>query len=693
MRISESWLREWVNPTLTCAQLCERLTMAGLEVESIISLAEFIKADTNANIFSSFQQDNIIDIAITPNRGDCLSIKGLAREIAALTQVSWTPVVIPTISAKHQDQIPIKLIAEAQCPRYVGRVIRDVNVQAATPQRLKQRLHVAGIRLINPIVDITNYVMIELGQPMHAFDLDTIHQELQIRLAQEGESIHLLDGSEKILDVETLIIADKERPLAIAGVMGGLDSGVTMQTQSIFLESAFFDSLLIARQRQFYGLNSESAYRFERYVDPTIQRDAIERATQLILEIAGGKADDVIEVFHEKYIPNQYTLTISYNEINSLLGTEIPQATIESIFTALKFNFQKKDHTLIVTIPSYRPDLRLLADLAEEVARFYGYEKIPTHLPLLPFQINQAQQTIQDNANICQLLRDQGFHEIISYGFVDKNLQFKLNSAEPPLELLNPISAEMAAMRSTLWPGLVQTLIYNASRQQERVRIFEIGACFKKNGQEIVQETKLAGLISGLVYQEQWGIQKRGVDFFDLKGALENVLRLFYHEDEYRFKSENIAACHPGQTAGVYIHKNRIGVIGALHPAIIQTMGLPRHVFVFELDLAFLKKKTPHAHEFSKFPEIRRDIAILIDQGISSKHIQDTIRQHAGEWLKEIFTFDVYQGKGVASGLKSIALALILQHPTRTLVDEEVVELMNQVMAALKEQLGAELRS
>lgn len=704
MKCTESWLREWVDPKITREKLHSDLTMAGFEVEEMAlvqdtELASLVSTDT--------QQDYIMDVAITPNRGDCLSVRGLAREIAAITKTpirkasaSWHPempahtwVAVDPDMADKKGRIPIHVMSELGCPRYIGRMIRDIKIDQSTPTWIKDRLISSGLKVINPVVDVTNYVMLELGQPMHAFDLQTIKNEIHIRLSKKGEQITLLDHSVKELDADTLIIADIDKPLAIAGVMGGLDSGVSSQTTDIFLESAFFTPATIARQRQYYGLHSDSAYRFERGVDPAIQHQAIERATQLILDIVGGHPGPVIEVESKTFTPKQTDISLTSEKLNQLLGMSIPDEEVEAIFKALCFSFTKTKDRWTVQIPSYRFDLAIAEDLIEEIARLYGYNNIPTHSIHGQLAINHVPDMAPDLRHIRQALCDQGYHEIISYSFVDKKLQTLLDT-ETPCELLNPMTNDMNVMRTNLWPGLIGSFLYNKSRQQHRVRLFEIGTCFMMRDQKLQQLPRIAGLISGLCFPEQWGAPSREVDFYDIKGDVENILSLSSSKDDWIFKNEPHSALHPGQSAAIYHHNQKVGMVGALHPGALQTLGETEKVFVFELDLEWMR--LPFAgrfQEISKFPEIRRDIAILVKQTIPAKEIQDTIKSVAGNWLKDVFIFDVYQGKGISPGLKSIALALILQHPTRTLVDDEVAELMNRVITSLKGQFGAELRS
>jgi phenylalanyl-tRNA synthetase beta chain len=694
MKCSELWLREWVNPKRTRVELCHDLTMGGLEVESL-SPVDFPSEEESQGILA-LAEDYTIDISITPNRGDCLSVKGIAREVSALTGTPWQNLSITETQSIIKDILPLTVEVKEGCPNYVGRVIRNLKADVATPSwlQLKERLRRSGVRSISPIVDVTNYVMLELGQPMHAFDLNTINKGIIVRQSKKGEKITLLDGSDKELDAETLVIADHEKPLAIAGVMGGLDSSVTLLTRDIFLESAYFSPATIARQRQYYGLNSDSAYRFERGVDPTIQREAIERATQLIIDIVGGEPGPVIEETNKNFPKAEVVIQLKPLKIEQVIGIKIPKEKVESIFDSLKFKWEWKDASYRIYVPRYRFDIFLPEDVIEEIARLYGYDKIPTHYIKAELSPSHAGETEQDLHDLRQAFSDQGFHEIISYSFIDKKLQALLDPQEFPRELLNPITAEMAVMRTNLWPGLVNTLLNNKSRQQHRVRLFEIGTCFITRADTILQQPRIGGLITGLAYPEQWGMPSREADFYDLKGDIENILNLLPTDQNFIFKPESHPGLHPGQSAGIYHQDRKLGILGALDPTLQQTLDLSHKVYLFELDLTMLLKGgSPRFREISKFPEIRRDIAILVNQAIPAKGIQDTIKMIAGDWLKDVFIFDVYQGKGISPGLKSIALALILQHPTRTLIDDEVAELMERVITALKGQLGAELRS
>lgn len=792
MKISETWLREWVNPGLDRQALCNALTMAGLEVEdaapvapafsgvvigkvvrvdkhpdaerlhlckvsigkspelSIVCGAENVRegmlvpvaqigallpndvsikpakirgVESEGMLCSARElgmsedggglmalpadaplgkdlreylllDDCVMDVSITPNRGDCLSVRGLAREVGAITSSQVVPVKIIDALKKNRDVIPLTVTNPAGCPHYVGRVIRHVKLDVETPVWLKERLRRGGIRSINPVVDVTNYVMLELGQPMHAFDLNQIDGGIDVRLSRKGETIALLDGTSKELDDQTLVIADKKQALAIAGVMGGLDSGVTLLTQDIFLESAYFTPAVIARQRQFYNLNSDSAYRFERGVDPGIQKLALERATSLITEIAGGEPGLLVESSNHELLPKKREIRLFDNDVTQLLGIPVSAVDVKRILTALGFVCKRETDKWLLMPPAWRFDINLQEDVIEEIARLNGLDKIP----MVPLTGVLQSEHVAEEADSYQKLRilllGLGFHETISYSFIDKKLQALLDPAADYREVINPITAEMSVMRTNLWGGLLNTLMYNTSRQQERVKIFEIGTCFLAETGKLSQPERLGGLLSGPAAQEQWGEKTRNADFFDLKGCVDSLLGGICSGQNISYKVDTHPALHPGQTAAIYLNDQKIGIIGALHPSILQALDLKNRVFVFEIDLSVLPEMPPMTYqEISRFPEIRRDLAILVDQTIPALVIQDTIKVVAGDWLKECFIFDVYQGKGVDPGKKSIALALILQHPARTLIDEEVVELTDRVVQALKEQLGAELRS
>ncbi len=637
--------------------------------------------------------DHIMTIAITPNRGDCLSIAGLAQDIAAITHTSLQNQKIVKTDIKTQDTLKIVIHETQGCPRYAGRIIRGVTADAATPLWLQERLRRSGIRCISPIVDVMNYVMLELGQPMHAFDLAKIADGIQVRHATKGEQLELLDGQTATLDAKTLIIADKQKPLAIAGVMGGLESSVTLLTKDVFLESAFFQPTSVASMTRHYKLNSESSYRFERGVDPELQVRALERATQLIIEIAGGTPGPITDVAYSDLLPQTKKINLRQVRIHQMLGFKISADEIESIFHSLSFLTEKTTAGWTVTVPARRFDVTSEIDLIEEIIRIHGYQKVPQHVPVAKMMMQQRSEEKISLATLRHTLCDLGYHEVITYSFVDKKMQSLFDPESEFKELTNPISADMSVMRTSIWPGLVNTLLYNQNRQQSRVRIFESGVRYILKDKKLVEQNSLSGLIWGDVVAEQWGVPARQADFFDLKGDIENLLKLTFASSEFEFKPGVHPALHPGQTADLYARGEYVGVLGALHPSLMQKLNLPGKIMVFELALDRLETaQLPRFSEISKFPEIRRDLAILVDQAIPARLIQDTIRTVAGEWLKDVNVFDVYQGKGVAQGQKSVALALTLQHALRTLIDEEVADLMDRIIFTLREKFAAELR-
>lgn len=683
MKCNELWLREWVNPPLSLEKITALLTHAGLEVESISPVEEPLSS-----------QDWIIDIAVTPNRGDCLSVRGIARELSSLTGAPLKDLLIKPINPTIKDALPVKIENPKACPNYVCRIIRNINTNCTTPTWLSERLKHCGIALIHPIVDVMNYVMLEIGQPMHAFDLKTIEKQIVVRQSKKGETITLLDGSKQKLNDHTLIIADTKKPLAIAGVMGGLESSVTSLTTDILLESAFFDAQTIAEQRQRHHLNSDSAHRFERGVDPSIQKMAIERATQLILEIAGGQTGKVTTKTNLKWLPQKCKISIASSDIEHLLGIAIPSKKVDLIFHSLFFSFKKTKNKWLVTIPLYRFDLRLTEDLIEEAARLYGYANIPSTPIKALLHTDQTKQSKNLVTALKHGLQYLGYHEIINYSFIDSSIQKLFDPNESPFDLINPITNDMTVMRTNLWPGLIQTMQYNKNHQQHRIRLFEVGTCFLKRKSKITEELRLGGLISGFTHPEQWGLLKREVDFFDIKGDIETLLHALYPNDAIDFKPIDHLVLHPGQGASILHQEKEIGLLGMLHPAIHQKLDLTSRVFIFELNLSLLTMAGAfQSKSISKFPEVRRDLALLIDETIPAQEIQDKIKNIVGSALSDSFIFDIYQGKGIPQGLKSVAIALIFQDHKQTFQDQDINELMDHITNCLKEQLGAQLRS
>lgn len=673
-------------------QLCH-LAMMGLGDETDIFIVS-PHAEIGALLSEYYlTNDTIITINVTPNRGDCLSIKGIAREVSAITGAPLNEPTIEIWPAEIQKELPITVYAESACPLYAGRIIHNVDLSIPTPLWLEERLRRSDIRSINIVVDIMNYVMLLLGQPMHAFDLDKIVGGIHVRLAKDNEKLILLDGTEQTLIPQSLIIADLHKPLALAGIMGGLESAVTPQTKNIFIESAFFDPLTISRYRQQYQIHTDSAYRFERGVDPKLAQIALEYATQLIVKLAGGTPALSQTVSAERYLKKQNKIVLKPEQIEKTLGITIERQSVENIFIALGFDYVWQDKEWQVLSPSFRFDIAIPEDLIEEIARIYGYNQIPVakFSGSEPFQLSN-----ENDANLTQLrqfLSNRGYHEVITYSFIDESLQKLLDKPSNLSPLVNPMTSEMSTMRTNLWPGLLTTFLYNHSRQQQRIRLFEIGNCFSSSDNAVNESLKVGGLISGALLPLQWGEKPRNCDFFDIKGDVAEMLLLFGLKNVH-YEACDHPALHPGQAAYVRQGEHIIGSLGSVHPVILQKLDIPISLFVFELDFAFLQKKPLlKVEEPSRFPEIRRDISLLVKESIPAAKIQDKIKEIGGLLLKDVYIFDLFQGGNVPDGMKSIALALILQHATRTLVDEEVNELLKSVTRELKEQLGAELRS
>lgn len=639
-------------------------------------------------------EDASIEVDLTPNRGDCLSLAGLAREVGALYGVPVTRPVVTAVPAVHDEVRSIEVLAPSACPRYLGRVIRNVDLSRPTPLWMVERLRRADVRSIDAAVDITNYVMLELGQPLHAFDLAEINGGIRVRMAEEGEKLVLLDGQEVTLRSDTLVIADHSRALAIAGVMGGEHSGVSATTRDVFLESAFFDQIAVAGKARSYGLHTDASHRYERGVDWQLAREAMERATGLLLEITGGEAGPITETVNEQYLPSIAPVTLRAQRVEQMLGLVIEEAQIVSLLTGLGLGISADGAgQWRVEVPSHRFDISLEVDLIEELARLYGYNRLPVRYPqarLAPQPKTEARAHLPE---LRRLLVARGYQEAVTYSFIDPK-QFELFSpGVEPLLLANPISNDMAAMRSSLWPGLVKALSHNLNRQQDRVRMFESGLRFVGQLDGLKQEPMLAGVVCGSRLPEGWAQGRDPVDFFDVKADVEAVLGFAGALDAFAFFPGSHPALHPGQTARIEREGRLVGFVGAIHPELSKTLGLDRPVFVFELVLAEVAAgKMPKFSELSRFPEVRRDLALVADRDVAASAVLEVIRENAGEWLTDLRLFDVYQGKGIDPHRKSLAVGLTWQHPSRTLNDDEVNTTTQNILTSLEQRLNATLR-
>ncbi|GLS84763.1 phenylalanine--tRNA ligase subunit beta [Paraferrimonas haliotis] len=794
MKFSESWLREWVNPTISSEQLAEQITMAGLEVDDVepvagefsgvvigevVECAQHPDADklqvTKVNVgtdelldivcgasncrlglkvavavvgavlpgdfkikkaklrgqpshgmLCSFSElgidvesdgimelptdaplgadireylqlnDVCIDVDLTANRADCLGMLGLAREVAALNRSEMTMPELGEAAISSSDKIAVNLVASEACPKYLGRRINKVDVSATTPLWMQEKLRRGGIRSIDPIVDITNFVLLELGQPMHAFDAAKVQGSINARFANDGEKLTLLDGNEVTLRSDTLVIADDEQALAMAGIFGGEYSGVTDTTTDIILECAFFNRLAIMGKARSYGLHTDSSHRFERGVDPQLQHLAMERATALIVDICGGEVGEITHAQASEHLPTSATITLRRSKLDSLIGHHINDADVEAILQGLGFDVEVQSQQWLAKAPSYRFDMAIEEDLIEEVARVYGYNNIPNQAPSADLTMPQHQESQRPLSRFRDALIGRGYQEAITYSFVDPKLQALVHPQIEALVLPNPISVDMSAMRLSLWTGLLGAVAYNQKRQQSRVRLFETGLRFIPDADSAVgvrQEPVLSAVIAGNSHDEHWGVESKTVDFFDLKGDLEALTDITADELSFNYEVATHPGLHPGQTAQILRNGQAVGWIGALHPSLNKPFGINGKAFLFEIQQeALLQAKLPVAQAVSKFPSNRRDIAVVVDASINAQNILKTIRKVGGNQLVGINLFDVYQGAGVAEGSKSLAIALTLQDSTRTLEEKDIADVVDKVVSALTSEFNASLR-
>ena len=669
----------------------------GIDVESdgIMELAEDAVIGTDFREFLKLN-DVTVDVDLTANRADCFSIRGMAREVGVLNRADVTAPATEAVAATIADQVSIDVKAADACPRYLSRVVKNVNVAAKTPMWMQENLRRCGIRSIDPIVDVTNYVMLEQGQPMHAFDLAQIEGGIVVRLAEAGEKLTLLDGTEAELKDGTLVVADHNKALALAGIFGGEHSGVSSETKDVVLECAFFTPAAIRGRAREYGLHTDSSMRFERGVDFELQASAIERATALLLEICGGEAGPVVTAESEAHLPKANVVSLRRTKLDDLLGHHIEDAEVVEILERLGLSVESTEAGWTAKAPSWRFDIAIEQDLVEEVGRIYGYDNIPNQAPVAGLSMNLHKEANLPLKRVRDLLVDRGYHEAITYSFVEPEQQKLIVPDVEPLVLPNPISADMSAMRLSLIQGLLNTVVRNQKRQQPRVRLFEYGLRFTpdqsaENGMR--QEPMLAGVISGTVNDEHWNLTTTTVDFFDLKGDLEAILELTANGRAYSFAAAKHPALHPGQSAAIIVDGKQVGVIGTVHPELERKFGLNGRTIVFEIEWnAIATRVIPEAVSLSKFPANRRDIAVVVDEAVAADVIVKACEQAGGELLKEADLFDVYVGKGIEEGKKSLAIALILQSTERTLEEADISASVDAIVAAIGEQFGATLR-
>ncbi len=784
MKFSESWLRTFVNPDLSSADLAHQLTMAGLEVDALESVAPpfdkvvvaqvrsvekhpsadrlsiccvdvgakedlrvvcgaanvaagvkvpcallgaklptieitqttirgvesngmlcsakelglesdldgLLLLPPDAVIGTDFRDyyelnDILFTLKLTPNRSDCLSVIGVAREVAAIT-VSTLKVDEPTsVDAEIKDQLIVDISDKNACPRYCGRLIRGINMHALSPVWVVRRLERCGIRSVNAVVDITNYVMLEMGQPLHAFDAATIKNGIHVRFAQAQEQIILLNGECVTLGPDTLVIADHDKVLALAGIMGGLESAVSDATVDIFLESAFFDPAVIAAKTRSFSFNSDSAHRFERGVDFASTRSALERATRLILDVCGGKVGPVTE--EKGKLPQRTPIQLRVERLSRVLGVALDVRTVSPLLRRLQFSSVIENNVFFVTPHSYRFDLAIEEDLIEEVARLYGYDKIAVVHPVAELCMLSSAETETSVDALKSIFCAREYQEIVTYSFISSEWEKDFSPQRKPISLRNPISAQMDAMRSSLFPGLLGCLSFNLNRQQSRMRVFEVGRCFNDSQPGYAQTERVAGLCYGRAAPEQWGSDKRNIDIFDVKADIEAVCT----PNVVRFESSSHPALHPGKSARIFINNVEAGCLGELHPKWQQKYDLALAPVLFEIDINVLnRRELPRFREISKFPWVRRDLAIIVADDVSAQTLLDGLLQEKAPFVVDIALFDTYRGKGIENGKKSLAFRVLLLDTQKTLTDDVVNKAIAQLREILEQKYNARLR-
>ncbi|HNA67625.1 MAG TPA: phenylalanine--tRNA ligase subunit beta [Rhodocyclaceae bacterium] len=638
--------------------------------------------------------DTVYTIKLTPNRADCLSLTGIAREVAALTDrplsLMDTSSVAPTIA----DTRKVVLDAPEACPRYCGRVVRGVNAQAPTPDWMKQRLARSGIRSISVLVDVTNYVMLELGQPLHAFDNARLDGAIHVRMPKAGEQVLLLNGQTVTPAADTLLIADESRALALAGIMGGEESGITLETTDLFLESAFFAPDAIAGRARAYGFSSDASYRFERGVDFALAPAALERATRLILDLCGGEAGPVVEALAADRLPQRAPIRLRAARVRRVLGIDVSADEVADLFGRLNLAVNRDGDDFVVTPPSYRFDLEIEEDLIEEIARLHGYDNIPTVVPKGPIAMLPRPEARRDPMGVRRLVAAREYQEVVNFSFVEEAWERDFCGNADPVRLANPIASQMSVMRSSLIGGLVANVVTNRKRQNNRVRVFELGRVFRRDAagapvEGFHQPVRVAALAAGPLRPEQWGEAVRTVDFFDVKADLEALL----HPRVATFEPVVHPALHPGRAARVLLEGQEIGVIGELHPVWVQRYELGTAPVVFEVSLtSLLETMTPAYREVSRFPAVTRDLALVVDQATPVASLIAGLSSVAPAIVQRIELFDQYQGKGIEPNRKSLAFRVVMQETQRTLEDAEVEAAMTALTRHAEEALGAKLR-
>ncbi len=643
--------------------------------------------------------DRTIDLDLTPNRGDCLSVRGLAREVGVLNNAPVTERAVPATAPTIEDTFEVQLADPEGCPRYLGRVIRDVDISRPTPHWLKERLRRTGLRSIDPIVDVTNLVMMELGQPMHAFDLAQLAEPIVVRKSKAGETLTLLDGREVTFADDTLLITDASGPVAIAGVMGGERSGVQTDTRDVFLECAFFHPLSVAGTARLFGLATDASHRYERGVDYELQHLAVDRATELLLEIVGGEPGPVEEAVSEGHLPKAAEVVLRERRLNELMGVDVAPAAVDEAFQRLGFELISRDEHAetgvqwTIRSPSHRFDIAIEADLVEEICRIYGYNNVPSRRPVTDLALSEVPIERRGFPALKRQLVDLGYQEVITYSFIDPKVQDLLAPGTAPQVLENPMSQDMSVMRTNMLPGLLHALRANIARQQDRVRLFEVGQCFLPvEGGEVEQPWMIGAALWGRRHPESWNLTDDGVDFFDLKGDVERLISWTGRQD-VTFERLADPVLHPGQSAQILAAGEPVGRLGRLHPEIEQHLDITGAVFLLEIlaDAVLSHARRRHG-VVSRYPSVRRDLAIVVSESVPAAEIEKILSKSLEEVLVDLRLFDVYQGKGIDSTEKSLGVGLTLQKASATLTEEEIGQHMQNAIEALAKEAGARLR-
>jgi len=689
MKLRRSKIRGVVSNGMLCSAIEIGL---GDESDGIVELPADAPAGEALTTYLGLP-DSSFDLDLTPNRGDCFSVLGIARDVAAMTASKLRGPAVNPVEPEISDEQPVELILPEGCPRLAGQVVRGIDLQAKSPIWLTEKLRRSGLRPIHPVVDVTNYVMLELGQPLHAYDLSLIQGTIRPRMASKGEKLTLLDDREVDLLPNTLVISDDSGPIGMAGVMGGLSTMVTDTTTDIFFEGAFWPTEFMAGIARQYAMHTDASMRFERGVDPQGQARAVQRATELLVGIAGGQVGPLSDNVAEEFLPNNAPLVLRKSRLLQVLGTEIPPDKVEQILQGLGLGTAANADGWEVTIPSFRFDIDVEDALVEEVARIFGYDEIPEATAIAETPLATAPEGQVDFDLVANTLVARDYQEAITYSFIDEKLNTLITGETSELVLSNPISVEMSVMRGSIWPGILSAASANLARQQDRVRLFEIGKTFHGSLGAPVEVVRVAGVVAGNIVDEQWGSRSQAVDFFDIKSDVSALLSMVGMNSGFNFVATEHPALQPGQAANITRNGDIVGVLGKLHPSVGGKFELDKDVLVFELDAhKTFASAVPAAELVSKFPLIRRDIAVIVDDKISAGELSAAVESAVPDLVRSVRIFDVYKGPGIEAGLKSVALGLILQETSRTLTDVDADAAMASVLSKLEQDFAAVLR-